>query len=241
VNNSLENLKSVDQIVSWLHANADREKSLQKERRFGIVANHALGFYQKDLNELAKVLKKDKALAIELFDTDIYEGRILCAKIFPVKELTVDLMEKWVATFENWEVCDTFCMGLFSKGKFAREKIMEWTFRSREFEKRAGFTTLASYCMADKKAENQVYLDFLPIIKREAMDERIYVKKAVNWALRSIGKRNKDLNAAAIEVAHDLLLLGDKTATWIAKDALRELQGAKVNVLDYPRAIYRSE
>ncbi len=177
MNNPIGDPINVEQIVAWLYANADEEKSIQKTKRFGIVANEALGFYQKDLNVLAKNLKKDKTLAIELFDTGIYEARILCAKIFPIKDITPDLMEKWVATFENWEICDTFCMGLFSKSEFAKEKIFEWSFRSREFEKRTGFTVLASYCMADKKASNEVFLEFLPIIKREATDPRLYVKK----------------------------------------------------------------
>ena len=163
----------------------------------------------------------------------------MCSKIVVAKEVTEALMEKWVATFENWEICDSFCMGVFAKGNFAKQKILEWTQRSREFEKRAGFTVMAAYCMADKKAPNEVYEAFLPIIIREATDERLYVKKAVNWALRSIGKRNIDLNKRTIEVAKEIQQLDNKAAKWIASDAIKELSGDKVNILDYPRAIYR--
>ena len=132
-------------------------------------------------------------------------------------------------------------MGLFAKSKFAISKAIEWTDRENEFEKRAGFTIIAAYCMADKKANNEIFEQFLPIINRHSTDDRIYVKKAVNWALRNIGKRNKDLNRKAIKVANDLIKLDNKTATWIAKDALKELQDEKVNILDYPREIYRTE
>lgn len=229
------------QIISELQKLGDKDKIVLKEKKFGIVANNSLGIYHNDLKELAKLIDKDNQLAIQLFDSGIYEARILCSKLYNINDLTENVMEKWVATFENWEICDTFCMGLFAKSKFAVSKAIEWTDRENEFEKRAGFTIIAAYCMADKKAKNEIFEQFLPIINRHSTDDRIYVKKAVNWALRNIGKRNKDLNKKAIKVANDLIKIDNKTATWIAKDALKELQGETVNILDYPREIYRTE
>lgn len=228
-----------DQIIASLHALANEEKVIFKEKKFGVTANNTLGIYQADLNELVKKIGKNSPLAMQLFDSGIYEARILCGKLFQAKDLTEDLMEHWVATFENWEICDTFCMALFAKSRFAIPKAIEWTSREREFEKRAGYATIAAYCMADKKAPNETYTQFFPIIERAALDDRIYVKKAVNWALRSIGKRNRDLNRQAIEVAEVLLRLDDKTARWIAQDALKELTGENVKILDYPRSVYR--
>jgi 3-methyladenine DNA glycosylase AlkD len=229
------------QIISELKKLGDKDKVILKEKKFGIIANNSLGIYHNDLKELAKQIDKDNQLAIKLFDSGIYEARVLCSKLYNINDLTENLMEKWVTTFENWGICDTFCMGLFAKSKFAISKAIEWTDRENEFEKRAGFTIIAAYCMADKKANNEIFEQFLPIINRHSTDERIYVKKAVNWALRNIGKRNKDLNKKAIKIANDLIKLDNKTATWIAKDTLKELQGKKVNILDYPRKIYRTE
>ena len=131
-------------------------------------------------------------------------------------------------------------MGLFAKNKLARKKIQEWHEREPEFERRAAFVIIAAYCMADKYADNEVFESFFPLIKKMANDERIYVKKAVNWALRNIGKRNCDLHQSALLIARELLQMDNKTARWIAKDALRELEKSKVRMSDYPRAIYRS-
>ncbi len=131
-------------------------------------------------------------------------------------------------------------MGLVAKSKFAIPKILEWTKRQEEFQKRSGFTTLAAYCMADKKAENRVFENFIPIIENNIEDERIYVKKAVNWTLRNIGKRNKDLKAIAIASANRIAKNPTKSAQWIAKNALKELQSQNLNSLDYPRSLYRS-
>jgi 3-methyladenine DNA glycosylase AlkD len=231
---------TVEIIINRLKALADPEKVLFKKKKFGVAADNALGVYQKDLNILAKEIgQKNAQLAIDLFDTGIYEARCLCSKVFPPKEITSELMEKWVVTFENWEICDSFSMKLFAKSPLAVLKINEWADREREFERRAAFATMAGYCMADKKAGNEVYEAFFPLIKNAATDERLYVKKAVNWALRSIGKRNIDLNKQAIEIARDILQLENKAAQWIAKDALRELEKENVNILDYPRKIYR--
>lgn len=230
---------TIAQVISRLEDLADSNKVAYKAKKFGVVANNALGVYQKDLNLLAREIKKNSPLAIELFDTGVYEARLLCSKIFHPKDLTESLIESWVVTFENWEICDSFSMGLFAKSSFAVPKVIEWAVRAPEFEKRASFATMAGYCMADKKADNKVYEQFIPLIKAAAVDERLYVKKAVNWALRSIGKRNIDLNSTAIAAARDILIIDNKAAQWIAKDALKELESDRVNILDYPRSIYR--
>ena len=227
------------EIIERLYDLQNAEKVIFKKNKFGIISKNSLGIYHKDLKIIAKDIGKDNKLALQLFDSGIYEGRLLCSKMFKPKDVTEQLMEKWVKTFENWEICDSFCMGLFSKSKFALAKILEWTKRESEFEKRAGFAILASYCMADKKSDNKLFEQFLPIIKREANDERLYVRKAVNWALRNIGKRNIDLNRKAIETANEILKFKSKSAQWIAKDAIRKLESENVKILDYPRNIYR--
>jgi 3-methyladenine DNA glycosylase AlkD len=227
------------QIIKRLEDLADPDKIRFKEKKYAIRSENALGVYMKDLKALAKEIGRNDSLALELFDSGIYEARLLCSKIYTPQNLTEELMEKWVRTFDNWEICDSFCMSVFARSPLAVKKAEEWSSREKEFEKRAGFVIMAAYCMADKKAANEVYLKFLPIIKREATDERIYVKKAVNWALRSIGKRNIDLNKEAIATAEAILKIESKAAKWIAKDALRELTKENVNILDYPRAVYR--
>lgn len=228
-----------DQIIEKLKSIADPEKVEFKQKKFGVHSNNALGVYHKDLKELAKNLPQDDDLAIELFESNIYEARLLCSKIFKLENLTEALMDHWASTFENWEICDSFCMGLFAKSKYAVSKAIEWSEREKEFEKRAGFTIMAAYAMADKESGNEVFEQFFPIIIRESKDERIYVKKAVNWALRNVGKRNKDLKSMAISVAYELLKIDNKSAQWIAKDALKELTAEKVRISDYPRRIYR--
>ena len=228
------------QIIKRLYDLKDPEKVVFKEKKFGIISNNSLGIYHKELKMIAKEIGQDNNLALQLFDSGIYEGRLLCSKMFNPKDVTEPVMEKWVKTFENWEICDSFSMGLFSKSKFALAKILEWTERESEFEKRAGFTIIASYCMADKTSENELFEQFFPIIKREANDERLYVKKAVNWALRNIGKRNIDLNRKAIEVAYEILDFESKSAKWIAKNALTELKKGNMRMSDYPRSEYRN-
>ena len=228
-----------NQTIECLYDLQDSEKVIFKQKKFGIISNNSLGIYHKDLKVIAKAIGRDNILALQLFDSGIYEARLLCSKLYKPKDVTESLMEKWVKTFENWEICDSFCMGLFSKSDFALSKILEWSERKPEFEKRAAFAILASYCMADKTSDNELFEQFFPIIKREATDNRLYVKKAVNWGLRSIGKRNIDLNRKAIEVSNEILQYESKSAKWIAKNALTELQKENIRISDYPRAIYR--
>lgn len=232
-------LKDLDEIIAELHRLANREIVTFKEKKFGVIAENSLGILHSELNELIKRIPKSNSLALELFDTGIYEARLLCSKIFKPKDLNEGLMEKFVQQFHSWEMCDSFCMKVFSRNPLSIPIAFDWTYREREFEKRAGFVIMAAYCLSDKKAGNEIYESFFSPIQRESHDNRLYVRKAVNWALRSIGKRNIELNRSAIALAQILLKDTNKTARWIASDALKELQSEKVKILDYPRNIYR--
>lgn len=227
------------ETIHRLEALANPEKIIYKENRFGISAKNSLGIYHQDLKIIAKEIGRDSKLAQELFDTGIYEARILCSKIFRLNELTEELMEHWLQTFENWEICDSFSMALFAKSPFAVKKAVEWSNHKDEFCKRSAFSIIAAYCMADKKATNKVFEDFLLIIERESTDDRLYVKKAVNWALRNIGKRNPDLHKSAIATAQNLAGQSNSSAKWIGKNALTELEKTTLRISDYPRSIYR--
>jgi 3-methyladenine DNA glycosylase AlkD len=227
------------EIIDCLHALANPEKVKFKEKKFGIKSNNSLGVYHKDLTTIAKAIGKNSELAEKLIENEIYEAKLLGSKIFKPKDLTKKQVNSWIKYFNNWEICDSFSMGIFSKSPLAKEIIEELVTRESEFEKRSGFATLSSYCMADKKADNEVYEKFLPIIINSSSDQRLYVKKAVNWALRSIGKRNCDLHSLALSTAYKILEQNTSSAIWIAKDAIHELESHKLKTLDYPRDIYR--
>jgi len=137
-------------------------------------------------------------------------------------------MERWVRDFDYWEICDQCCMNLFEKTKFAYQKAIAWSSNEKEFVKRAGFVLMARLAVSDKKADDEKFRNFLPAIKREATDDRIFVKKAVNWILRQIGKRNLNLNRKAIETAKEVQKMDSKSAKWIASDAIRELTSKDV-------------
>ena len=144
------------------------------------------------------------------------------------KEVTEGQMERWALEFNSWDVCDQCCMKLFRKTPYAYQKIEEWSARDEEFVKRAAFTLIATLAVHDKKADDEKFEELFSLIIRESGDERNFVKKAVNWALRQIGKRNLDLNRKAIEVAEEINQSDSRSAKWIAKDALRELESEKV-------------
>lgn len=236
-------------VLKQLQVLADPQKVLYKQSKYAIKANNALGVYQKDLKILAKEVGYNNSLALELFDSGIYEARLLCSKIYHPNDVTLELMQEWANNFENWEICDSFCMALYTKyaayNPEALTLALSWTEHPKEFIKRAGFVVLAAYGFADKQADNRLFEGFFRPIKREAMDERQYVKKAINWALRNIGKRNIDLNKAAIITAQDIVLIGEtnhsKSAQWIGKNALAEIAKPNLKTLDYPRCIYRPD
>tara|TARA_B100001109_G_C18840463_1_gene464084 strand:+ start:949 stop:1653 length:705 start_codon:yes stop_codon:yes gene_type:complete len=231
-------MNSVEQIIQQLKQGADASLIEKRKVKFGIRAHKALGLTQKQLNEIVKGTRKDKELALALFQTSIYEARLLCAKLFPPKELTQEQAEVFVHELENWEICDTYSMKLFAHSKFAPILIDKWSKREEEFVKRAAFATLAGLTSADKKSDNSAFMPFFKLIEEAATDERLYVKKAVNWALRSLGKRNVDLKIMAINLAEKLIKLDSKSAQWNGKDTLRELQNPKTRIADYPRHLY---
>lgn len=193
-------------------------------KRFGIEDKTALGIPTPELRKLAKIIKKDHALALELWETNIHEARILATMIDDPKLVTAEQIDKWVGDFNSWDICDQACGNLFDKTPIAMEKALQFSSAEEEFVKRAGFVLMAEYAVHDKKAGDETFLALLPIIEREAWDERNFVKKAVNWALRQIGKRNDTLKYAAIDTASKILLQNTKAAKWIATDALRELK-----------------
>ena len=164
----------LQEVIEILERMADPDKIRFKQERFGITANESLGIYHKDLKKLAAEIGYNNNLALELFDSGIYEARILCSKVYRPDSITEELMGKWVVTFENWEICDSFCMGFFAKSKYALAKAIEWSKNEKEFIKRAGFVIMASYGFADKDADNEIFEQFLPIIEGEASDNRLY-------------------------------------------------------------------
>jgi 3-methyladenine DNA glycosylase AlkD len=196
--------------------------------RFGISSKNTLGISIYVLRPLAKQIGKNHKLALELWDSGIHEARILAGYIDEPDKVTEKQMKKWVADFDSWDVCDQVCSSLFDRTPFVWQKLEEFTQRKEEFVKRTGFALMACLAVHDKNAQDKDFIKLLPIIKRESTDERNFVRKAVNWALRQIGKRNKSLNKQAIKMAREILKTDNKTARWIANDALRELTSAAV-------------
>ncbi len=216
-----------DTVIARLQALANPD-NVAGMRRYGINTQDTLGISIYTLRPIAKEIGRDHALALALWDSGIHEARILASYVDAPLEVTEAQLERWVLDFDSWDVCDQVC-DLFGKTPFAYEKAFEWSLREEEFVKRAGFVLMAELAAHDKKAPDEKMAQFLPVIARESSDERNFVKKAVNWALRNIGKRNRHLNGLAIETAQNIRQTsGSKAARWIAADALRELTGEKV-------------
>jgi len=196
--------------------------------RFGINPENTYGVSIPNLRRLAKEIGKDHTLAQQLWASGIHEARILASMIDRPEEVSDKQLEVWVNDFDSWDVCDQVCMNLFEKVPFVWDKIEQWSSREEEFVKRAAFALIACLAWHDKTTKDDRFIGLLPLIVAAADDDRNFVKKAVNWALRHIGKRNQNLNRAAVATAIEVRDLGSRSARWIAADALRELTGEAV-------------
>jgi 3-methyladenine DNA glycosylase AlkD len=199
---------------------------------FGLPTKKSFGVPTPVLKQFAREVKKSSddrhALALELWETGIYEARAIAFWIDDPQKVTKKQMDSWTEDFDNWGTVDGTCCYLFCRTPFAYEKAHEWAKKKPEFIKRAAFALMAYLAIHDKKADDDRFVEFLPVIERHSDDDRNFVKKAVNWALRQIGKRNNHLNELATESAKRIREQGSKSARWIASDALRELQSPKI-------------
>jgi 3-methyladenine DNA glycosylase AlkD len=221
---------SADEIIDELNGMAN-PRNVAGMARFGIKPENALGISMTSLKPLAKRIGKDHGLSLALWKTGVREARILASLVDEPDNVTEEQMERWAGDFDSWDICDGCCLHLFCDTAHAWAKAVEWSKRGGEYVKRAGYALMAVLAVHDKNAEDAQFIKLLPLIKKGSTDERNYVRKAVNWALRQIGKRNQALNAAAVKTAKEILALDTKSSRWIARDALRELRGGNVQVL----------
>ncbi len=219
--------RSLEEILKLLQSQANPD-NVAGMARYGINPHNTLGVSIPQLRKLAREQGKDHSLALALWQTGIHEARLLASMVDDFHQVDEAQMERWVQDFDSWDICDQVVSNLFDRTPFAYEKAQEWSARSEEFVKRAGFVLMAGLAVHDKKAPDAAFASFFPILVREACDERNFVKKAVNWALRGLGKRNRSLNRVAIRTAQEIQELNCKAARWIAADALRELTSEKI-------------
>ena len=203
-------------------------KNIQGMTRFGIASQNNLGVSVTEIRTYARSLGKNHDLALQLWKTGIRDARMIAACIEEPKKVTKKQMENWVKDFNSWDICDHVCGHLFDKTPFAYDKAWEWSGRNEEFVKRAAFALMAWLAVHDKQATDEKFEQFFTICIHESIDERNYVKKAVSWALRNIGKRNQTLNKKALDVAKTIHSIDSKSARWIASDVLRELSCEKI-------------
>jgi 3-methyladenine DNA glycosylase AlkD len=214
---------TVERVVAELRR-LGTKRNVEGMARYGIRAKKVFGVSKPKLDALARKIGKNHALGLALWATGIQDAKILAGMISEPGKVSAAQMELWVRDFDNWDSCDGTCCHLFVFAKAAWRKAFAWTKRAEEFQKRAGFALAAYLAYRDKSAGDPKYLSFLKVIERESDDERNFVRKAVNWALRNIGKRNVRLNRAAIATARRIREKDSRAARWIAADALRELQ-----------------
>jgi 3-methyladenine DNA glycosylase AlkD len=216
-----------DKILKQLKSQRN-EKNLAGMARFGIATDKAFGIKHPILKGIAKQYRKDHSLALELWESGYHEARLLATIIDDPKQVTEKQAEVWVKQINSWDICDGFTGSLIDKTPFAYEKAIEWAHREPEFVRRAGFALMAWLPVHDKKAADSKFNIFFPLIIQYSTDERNFVKKAVNWALRQLGKRNLALNRKAVATARQIATLDSKSARWIARDALKELESEAV-------------
>jgi 3-methyladenine DNA glycosylase AlkD len=217
----------VESALAWLKRQSTK-RTREGMARYGIPSDNALGVSVGDIHLLAKRLGRNHQLAAALWDTGIYEARMLAAFVDEPGKVTPAQMDRWCRDFDSWAICDTICFHLFDRTPVAWKKARQWSSSPREFVKRAAFALMASLVVHDKATPGTRFRTFLPLIEQGARDERNFVKKAVNWALRCIGKRDPALNLAAVAVAKRLAASKEAPCRWVGKDALRELTSPKV-------------
>lgn len=196
--------------------------------RYGINQKNNLGISIYQLRPIAKEIGKNHELALKLWDSKIHDARLMACFIDEPEKVTTDQMDDWANDFDSWDICDQACTSLFDLSPLAYEKVFQWAEHEKEFVKRAAFSLIAGLTVHDKKANDKDFEDFLPLLIHHAIDDRNYVKKSVNWALRNIGKRNLHLNKAALMTAKKMQKMDSKSARWIASDAIRELTSQKL-------------
>jgi 3-methyladenine DNA glycosylase AlkD len=217
----------VETVLAALKKNGTK-RTRDGMARYAIVAPKAYGVTVGTIRSLAKRFGRDHRLCEALWQSGWYEARMICAFMDEPEQVTAAQMERWARDFDNWAICDTLCFALFDRTPHAWRKVHAWANRREEFVKRAAFALLASLAVHDKAADAAKFSECLPLIERAAADERNFVKKAVNWSLRTIGKRNPELNASAIDCARRLSQSTDAAPRWVGKDALRELSSVSV-------------
>jgi len=223
------------EVLAWLERHGTR-RNVEGMARYGIVAPRAFGVPVGTMLRLAKRLGKNHELAAGLWESGWYEARMLAAMVDDPRQVTRRQMNAWAAAFDSWAICDTVCWHLFDWTPFAWEKARAWATSPREFVKRAAFAMMAGQAGHNKAATDAQFLALMPLIEKGARDERNFVKKGVNWALRRIGRRNLALNTAALAVARRLAASEEASCRWVGKDALRELASPKVRSLLARRA-----
>lgn len=214
------------EIIKELKKNAN-PKNVEGERRFGNQGKNMLGITVTFLRKFAKKIPKDHKLALELWNTGIYEAKMLASMIDELDKATEKQMDKWVNDFDSWGICDNTCINLLCKTLFVDKKIFKYAKSKKEYVRRTAFTLIACLAFKNKELKDKDFIKYFDLIEKYSFDERNFVKKAVNWALRQIGKRNTNLNKKAIKVAEKILKQNTKSARWIASNALNEL--TKIN------------
>jgi 3-methyladenine DNA glycosylase AlkD len=218
---------SVETVLAELRSKGD-PKSVEGMARFGISSEKTLGVSVPTLRSMARRVGTDHSLAIGLWRSGVHEARILASMVDDPERVSKKQMDDWAWDFDSWDVCDQCCGNLFDKTPHAFAKAAEWSGEEEEFVKRAGYVLLAVLAVHDKGAPDSAFIEFFRSIERGAADSRNFVKKAVNWALRQIGKRNVSLNREAISLATKIGKSDSPAARWVASDALRELKSRAV-------------
>jgi 3-methyladenine DNA glycosylase AlkD len=217
----------VNAALAWLKKHSSRA-AREGMARYAIPSDNAYGVAMKDIKALGKQLGPRNDLAIALWDTGVYEARMLVSFVAEPALLTSTQMDRWCRDFDNWAICDAMCFNCFDRAPDRWRKVRQWSSSRKEFEKRTAFALLWSLSVHDKQATDAQFIQGLALIERAATDERHFVKKAVNMALRAVGKRNQQLNSAAVLVARKLSDSDNPTSRWVGRDALRELTSASV-------------